>query len=258
MTGGPNRSLEELLSERLHEVDSVSPPDPDFEFRALRAGREKLKRRQAWTRGLVGAAAAVVIGALAVPALGRIGTLGGGGANGTSAGGAGAAASAPEAATGGDASARDLVAPGSPPDGMSLDNVPDSLRVTFAKVRSVLAAPPYDGVYTALTFDPSVPPNGRVVVHLTQPDPGAIAEVRSAFVGGPDVVVEPSAFSLTSCRSTWTTVAADPQVSSQGVTVALLGCDANGRLAVRVAPDAPPATVDHLKGYGDSVYVVGG
>ena len=100
---------------------------------------------------------------------------------------------------------------------MSLDNVPDSLRATFAQVRSVLAAPPYDGVYTALTFDPSVPPNGRVVVHLTQPDPRAIAEVQSAFVGGPDVVVEPSAYSLASCRSTWTTVAADPQVSSQAV-----------------------------------------
>jgi hypothetical protein len=42
------------------------------------------------------------------------------------------------------------------------------------------------------------------------------------------------------------------------VSVALLGCDANGRVAVRVAPDAPPATVDHLRGYGDSVYVVVG
>ena len=46
MTGGPNRRLEEILSDRLHEVDAVEPPDPDFEFRALRAGRERLKRRR--------------------------------------------------------------------------------------------------------------------------------------------------------------------------------------------------------------------
>ncbi len=78
MTGGPNRSLEELLSDRLHEVDAVEPPDPDFEFRALRAGRERLKRRQSWTRGLVGAAAAVVIGAVAVPTLGRMNVTSGG------------------------------------------------------------------------------------------------------------------------------------------------------------------------------------
>ena len=166
MTGGQNRSLEELLSERLHEVDSVSPPDPDFEFRALRAGRERLKRRQSWTRGLVGAAAAVVIGALAIPALGRINTLGGGTgvAGSSSAAEAGAAASAPEAATGGDGSARDLAGPGSPPDGMSLDNVPDSLRATFAQVRTVLAAPPYDGGVHGADLRPVRPaerPRGR-------------------------------------------------------------------------------------------------
>src|SRR3954471_9030429 len=107
MTGRPNRSLEELLSDRLHEVDAVEPPGPDFEFRALRAGRERLKRRQAWTRGLVGAAAAIVIGAVAIPSLGRLGSLGGGSA--TSAGGAGSAVSAPQANTGGDA--RELKAP---------------------------------------------------------------------------------------------------------------------------------------------------
>jgi hypothetical protein len=255
MTGAPNHRLEALLSERLHEVDALNPPDPDFEFRALRAGRERLRRRQAWTRGLVGAAAAVAIGALAIPSLGRLDTVGGAS---TSSGAGGAAASAPEAATGGDGAARDLVAPGSPVDGMSLDNVPDSLRATFAQVRSVLSAPPYDGVFTALTFDPSAPPNGRVVVHLTRPDAGAIAEVRSAFAGGPDVAVETAAYSLAGCRSTWTTVAADPQVSSQAVAVAILGCDANGRVAVRVTPDASAATVEHLRGYGDSVYVVGG
>ena len=66
MTPTPDRGIDELLRERLHHVDAVEPPDPEFEFRALRAGRERLKRRQAWTRGLVAAAAAVVVAAVAV------------------------------------------------------------------------------------------------------------------------------------------------------------------------------------------------
>ncbi|HEY5421003.1 MAG TPA: hypothetical protein VIL10_09725, partial [Marmoricola sp.] len=102
MTGGTNRSLEDLLREQLHEMDTVEPPDPDFEFRALRAGRERLKRRQAWTRGLVGAAAAIVIGAVAIPSLGRLGTVTGGASSGSAVAGAGSAPSAPDAATGGD------------------------------------------------------------------------------------------------------------------------------------------------------------
>src|SRR6478752_6080341 len=89
MTGGTNRSLEDLLREQLHEMDTVEPPDPDFEFRALRAGRERLKRRQAWTRGLVGAAAAIVIGAIAIPSMGRLGTVTGGASSGSAVAGAG-------------------------------------------------------------------------------------------------------------------------------------------------------------------------
>ena len=130
MTGGTNRSLEDLLREQLHEMDTVEPPDPDFEFRALRAGRERLKRRQAWTRGLVGAAAAIVIGARGHPVVGTPRDGHRGASSGTAVAGAGSAPSAPEAATGGDA--RELKAPdaGSAPDGSSLDSVPDSLRTT--------------------------------------------------------------------------------------------------------------------------------
>ena len=255
MTGGPNRSLEDLLHDRLHEMDAVDPPEPDFEFRALRTGRERLKRRQTWTRGLVGAAAAVVIGALAIPSLGRLGTSGGGVAT-SGAGDAGTAASAPEAAPGG--AGQDLKGPGSlPPDGMSLDNVPDSLRVTFAQVRTVLSAPPYDGVFTSLTFDPSTPPNGRVFLHLTRPDQRAIDVVQSAFATGPEVVVETSAYSLAACNQTWAKLAADPQLRPETVTLVILGCDANGRVAVRVTADAPATAVDRLTAYGDALSVVG-
>ena len=154
MTGGTNRSLEDLLREQLHEMDTVEPPDPDFEFRALRAGRERLKRRQAWTRGLVGAAAAIVIGAVAIPSLGRLGTVTDGASSGTAVAGAGSAPSAPEAATGGDA--RELKAPdaGSAPDGSSLDSVPDSLRNTFAQQATL-------SVLDAQGLDPDVSSPGE-------------------------------------------------------------------------------------------------
>ena len=64
-------SAEDLLRARLHEVDDLQPPDNGFELDALRGGRERLKRRQSWTRGLVAAAAAVAVGVVAVPALTR-------------------------------------------------------------------------------------------------------------------------------------------------------------------------------------------
>ena len=256
MTGGPNRNLEDLLRDRLHEMDTVNPPDPDFEFRALRAGRERLKRRQVWTRGLLGAAAAVAIGALAIPSLGRLGTSVGG-VSTSAAGDAGTAASAPEAAQGG--VGQDLKGPGSlPPDGMSLDNVPDSLRVAFAQVRTALAAPPYDAVFTSLTFDPSTPPNGRVVLHVTRPDQLAIDIVRSAFPPGTDIGVETSAYSLAACNQTWARLAADPQLRPDTVTITVLGCDANGRVAVRVTPNAPAASVARLTEYGDALSLAAG
>ena len=259
MTGGPNRSLEELLRDRLHEVDRIEPPDPDFEFRALRAGRERLKERQSWKRGLLGLAAAVVIGALAIPALGRL-NIGVGGASssggGAAAGSALSAPSAPEAATSGNA--QDLAKGGAAPDGSSLDNVPDQYRATVSRLRVTLAAPPYDTVFTALTFDPSVPPQGRVVLHLTTPDPAAINLVQSTFAGGPEVVVETSAFTLASCNQTWTALTVDPQLRPDTVTITILGCDANGRVAVRVTPDVPPAPLARLQSYGDAVDVVRG
>lgn len=248
-----DRHVEDLLRDRLHEVDAMDPPDPDFEFRAVRAGRNRLKERQSWKRGLLGLAAAVVIGALAIPALGRL-NLGGG--TGTSAGGAGSALSAPEAATSG--SAQDLAKGGTPPDGMNLDSVPDQYRATISRLRVALAAPPYDAVYTALTFDPSVSPLGRVVLHVTRPDAGAIDLVRSAFAGGPEVVVETSAFTLAGCNRTWAQLQTDPQLQPDTVTITVLGCDANGRVAVRVTPDAPPASVARLQSYGDALDVVRG
>jgi hypothetical protein len=93
---------------------------------------------------------------------------------------------------------------------------------------------------------------------MTRPDAGAIELVRSAFAGGPEVVVETSAFTLAGCNQTWTALTIDPQLQPDTVTITILGCDANGRVAVRVTPDAPPASVARLQSYGDALDVVRG
>jgi hypothetical protein len=202
MTGGPKRSLEEILSDRLHEVDAVEPPDPDFEFRALRAGRERLKRRQAWTRGLVGAAAAVVIGAVAVPTLGRINVSSGGA--GSAVAGSPAGAAAPEAATSGDA--RDLSAPSSQPGTggpapapsgdatltLPLGQVPFDWRsadgaARLSQLRDTLAGPQYANQGVTLTVDESVAPP-RLTVRMARYAPEVVSLVTSAFPPGAPIV----------------------------------------------------------------------
>jgi hypothetical protein len=202
MTGGTNRSLEDLLREQLHEMDTVEPPDPDFEFRALRAGRERLKRRQAWTRGLVGVAAAVVIGAVAVPTLGRINVTSGGA--GSAVAGSAAGAPAPEAATSGDA--RDLSAPGSQPgaDGtatapsgdatltLPVGQVPFDWQSTdgaarLSQLRDALAGPQYANQGVTLTVDESVAPP-RLTVRMARYAPEVVSLVTSAFPPGAPIV----------------------------------------------------------------------
>jgi hypothetical protein len=200
MTPSPDRGIEELLRDRLHQMDAVEPPDPDFQFRALRAGRERLKRRQAWTRGLVGAAAAVVIGAVAVPTLGRINVTSGG-ASGTAVAGS---AAAPEAATSGDA--RDLSAPGSQPsaDGgapvpggdatlaLPLGQVPFDWRsadgaARLTQLRAALAGPRYVDQGVTLTVDESAAPP-RLTVRMVRYAPEVVSLVTNAFPPGAPIV----------------------------------------------------------------------
>ncbi len=120
-------SGEDLLRARLHEVDDLQPPDDGFELRVLRAGRERLKRRQAWTRGLVGAAAAVAVGALAVPAVGRLSTSGT--ASSASAGSASKVA-ASQSPQGAEAAAPGAADAGTRPAGYS----PAQCQATLARV----------------------------------------------------------------------------------------------------------------------------
>jgi hypothetical protein len=232
MTGGTNGGLEALLRDRLHEIDTVEPPEPDFEFRALRAGRERLKRRQAWTRGLVGAAAAVVIGALAVPSLGRLNFSTGGGSSSSAAG----AAAAPESAARG--SAQDQKAPGVPPadntpdQGGSGSGTPAAVQATMVRLAATLDQAPYDTVFTALTYDAG---SGRVVAHLTQEDRAALGVVQSAFPNGPAVVFAPSTYTLAQCTATQARVEGDRELlTSQGYALGSTRCDADGRVVVQV------------------------
>jgi hypothetical protein len=256
MTGGPNRSLEDLLGDRLrdrlHEMDAVDPPEPDFEFRALRAGRERLKRRQAWTRGLVGAAAAVVIGAVAIPSLGRLDVSGGGTAT---SGGAGAA-SAPEAATNG--SAQDLKAPGAaPPPGNDSagQGSATAVQATLNSLAETLRKAPYAEVFTALTYDSSA---GQVVVHLTREDPAAMTLVRSAFPSGPPVVFASSAYTLAQCTQLEVNVQGNIlYLRDRGIALLSTACNPDGRVVVEIrGTDTEKAIVQEK--YGDMVVVTFG
>jgi hypothetical protein len=251
MTGGLNRSLEDLLRDRLHEMDAVDPPDPDFEFRALRAGRKRLKRRQAWTRGLVGAAAAVIIGAVAIPSLGRLDVSGGGTATSAGAG----AASAPEAATNG--SAQDLKAPGAPPPGNDSagQGSATAVQATLDSLTETLRKAPYAEVFTALTYDSSA---GQVVVHLTREDPAAMALVRSAFPSGPPVVFASSAYTLAQCTQLEANVQGNIlYLRDRGIALLSTACNPDGRVVVEIrGTDTEKAIVQEK--YGDMVVVTFG
>lgn len=251
MTGGPNRSLEDLLRDRLHEMDAVDPPDPDFEFRALRAGRERLKRRQAWTRGLVGAAAAVVIAAVAIPSLGRLDVSGGGTATSAGAG----AGSAPEVAT--DGSAQDLKAPGVPSPGNDSagQGSATAVQATLDSLTETLRKAPYAEVFTALTYDSSA---GQVVVHLTREDPAAMALVRSAFPSGPPVVFASSAYTLAQCRQLEASVQGNIlYLRDRGIPLLSTACNRDGRVVVEIrGTDTEKAIVQEK--YGDMVVVTFG
>ncbi len=208
-------SSEDLLRARLHEVDDLQPPDDGFELNALRAGRERLKRRQAWTRGLVAAAAAVAVGVVALPPLTRLG-----GAGGVS--GASSAASQVAAPQGAKAAAPSAAA----------DSAAPGIQAAIVGLRATLARD-YPQSFTSLVADPSTP--GRVVLHLTADKPAAEAAVRAAFPPGTDVVTERSAFTATQCAATLARVAADRDtLTRQGYAVGSTRCNADGRVEVEV------------------------
>ena len=169
---------EELLRARLHEVDDLQPPD-GFELRALRAGRDRLKRRRAWTRGLVGAAAAVAVGALAIPAVGRLGATGGA-ASGTAA----SKVSAPQVPQGAEGAAPGISSDASTsPGGYTVAQC----QVMLARVaddRDTLTRQGY--AVGSLSCDP----DGRVVIPVTNLVTAEQPQVLKVRYGDPVRVIQ--------------------------------------------------------------------
>ncbi|MEP6631522.1 MAG: hypothetical protein ABJA89_13700 [Lapillicoccus sp.] len=171
--------VEDLLRARLHEVDDLQPPD-GFELQALRAARDRLKRRQAWTRGLVGAAAAVAVGALAIPAVGRLGANGGTASSGSAA----SKVSAPQAPQGAEGAA-----PSGPADAST-----GAVTYTAAQCQSTLARVAADRdtltrqgyAMGSLTCDG----DGRVVLPITNLVTAEQLQVLKVRYGDPVKVVQ--------------------------------------------------------------------
>jgi hypothetical protein len=250
MPGIPD--AEDRLRARLHEVDDLEPPDQGFELRALRAGRERQKRRQSWTRALVGAAAAVIVGAVAVPTLGRIGGSSDVTASSSSAAGA-AAAPAPEAGVPGD---RNSVATGGStgPDASQPDV--ENVETMLVGLRSALSRSDPD-TFTALVVDSATTPL-TVTLHVTKGSPAAEQSVRSALPPGVLLVTEPSAFSAARCQATLARVVADvATLTRQGYALGGTSCDVDGRVAVEVTNLVTAEQIQALVvRYDDGVKVV--
>jgi hypothetical protein len=253
-------SSEDLLRARMREVDDLDPPaGDDFEFRALRAGRERLRKRQTWTRGLIGGAAAVVIGVVAVPNLHRVEIGTGGGAS--SASGVAAPEQAPSAVSG--ESGPGLSAPddkSSQPPGAAgsdaVDPAGPSITANVARLSSELSQT-YPQTFTALVPEGS-PKVTRIVLHMTEATPAAQRLVRDTFPSDREVVFLQSAYSVQGCDTMLTRVTGDRALlTGNGYALGSLRCNADGRV---VLPVQNLVTAEQLQmlaeRYGDSVAVV--
>lgn len=257
--------LETLLRDRLHEVDELVPPDTGFEQRALRAGRERVHRRRSWTRGLVGVAAAVMIGALVVPAVARHEISSGGSAS--SAGVAEAPASsdvgqdngqpgpglqAPENQTGAGSTAVSTI-----PATGSLDynwNAP-SAAAALAQLRSKLSGAAFSPFYTSLTIDDSTFPRA-LVVHLTQFDLPTMNIVAQAFPPGTPISFAKSAYSAASCAATLDRIVTDrTELAQAGYLIGSTACASDGRVQLQLNSADPTRLAGLRARYGDPVVV---
>ena len=186
-------AFEQLLRDRLHEIDEVTPPEgrSSFEDAALAAGRRRQSRRS-WTRGLVAAAAVVVVGGAVVPQL----PLGGSQTSSVT------GAPAPEQGSGpGDSlqpapgySTRPTQQPdsqgdrggggsGSTTSPVAYDWTSTDAQARLARLRATLATPPYAATPTTLVVDSSVSP-AALQVRMARPDAAVEQLVRDAFPHG--------------------------------------------------------------------------
>ena len=251
---------EDQLREQMHRIDELTPPGTAFEDQALYAGQRRLARRRAWSRGLTGAAAAVVIGALAVPALTRHPD---GASTAAAPEGRGAAASSLPAAPGAPGAGSDLAgtatglpsAAGEPAAGVPARAGEQGVASALALVTAALQRPPYDEIYTAVR--PGSAPGDPVRFYLTRLDPAATALITAGLPAGTPVTFVTSAYSAKACASTLARVGADlPTIAPDGIPFVVAGCDERGRVSIVLGRRAAPAQGRALElRYGDLVAV---
>ena len=251
---------EDQLREQMHRIDELTPPGTAFEEQALYAGRRRLARRRTWSRGLTGAAAAVVIGALAVPVLTRQPD---GVSTAAAPEGPGAAAPTVPAAPGTPGAVGDLAgtatglpsAAGEPAAGVPARAGEQGVASALALVTAALQRPPYDQIYTAVR--PASAPGDPVRFYLTRLDPAATALVTAGLPAGTPVTFLTSAYSAAACASTLDRVSADlPTIAPDGMPFVVAGCDELGRVSIVLGRGAVPAQGRALAlRYGDLVAV---
>lgn len=228
--------LRRELRRRLHQVDDLTPPPArDFAALAIAAGRAAeaevaasvstsdvdapapaeqaplsgtdprpvptvvvpLSRRR-WPRVLVGVAAAVVLGAVAVPTLPQLFRQSSSTTSGsTSVDAAGSAAGARGQAATGAAGDRGTVesgptsAPKAVPFASGVATGPSGpagdLAPVVDQLRARLTAPPYDATSVVLLADPT-----RVEITLPAPDPTVLELARSLLPDGTPVALLPA------------------------------------------------------------------
>lgn len=250
-------TTEDLLRARLHEIDEIQPPEPeDFELRTLDAGRQRMRRRQSWTRGLMGAAAAVAIGALVLPAMGRNASSGGSASSAVA-----GSAQAPNGLTAGPeryplpekSGPTSLPPTGSAP--FDFDSTEGAVAVQ--RLSGILSQPPYSAHFTSLSFDDSTYPPTRLLVKVTDFDPGVMAAVTAAFPPGTPISYAQAPYSSAACQATLARVASDrPTLARQGLAIGYTGCNFDGRVRLELAAPPSPQQTDQLRArYGDTVAV---
>lgn len=254
---------EDQLRERLHLVDELTPPDPDgFERRLLAAGQRQLNHRRAWSTGLLGAAAAVVIGTLVVVNLPR----GAGTSTSPVAGAAPQQQTAPAApgAGGPESSKQGIAAPtagadsAAPPTLVARAGNPAfsfaSVTQQLDDIAAILGAPPFDDHYSGLQLVPA--PAAQARYYLTRLDPAAVAVVTDRLPADAPITFVQSAYSAKACAATLDRVTADDgALRTQGVVVRGLVCDEMGRVAVTLQDGGSSQRAALGARYGDAVIV---
>ncbi len=251
---------EERLREQLHRVDELTPPDAGgFDERALAAGQRRLAQRRTWSTGLLGAAAAVVIGTLIVVNVPQHS-----GVTSSVAGAAPERQSAQPAAPGsGDVApgqglagpTADAKAPASPTTVVARAGDPgfawDSAADALARVRTTLTSRPYDEIFTGVVVRPA--PEAQATYYLTRLDPAAMAVVTEGVPRAAPIAFVQSAYSATACSANLDRVRTDvPALRQGGFPVADVACDDLGRVRITLGADATDGQRTSLRQrYGD-------